>query len=92
MPAVNSSNCSLSRRCVTGLSLAFLVLSLSACAALPGVKAPTAKPPPNLLVETPTPEFVGETNGDLLEYVEELKDALGQCNANVKAIEEWTRN
>ena len=43
-----------------------------------------------LLAPCAEPEWTGETNGDLVEYVGALKEALGKCNADKEAIREIT--
>ena len=42
--------------------------------------------PAHLLEATPEPEFQGTTNGDLLEWALENRDALRRCNADKRAI------
>ncbi len=46
-------------------------------------------PPMALLSDTPTPPFEGATNGDLWDYQDVLKAALGACNADKAAVRGW---
>lgn len=45
-------------------------------------------PPPHLLEPTPEPVFAGTTNGDLLEWALDSRDALRACNADKRAAGE----
>ena len=58
-----------------------LALLLTACAEreLPAI-------PDMLLAPCAEPVWEGGTNGDLVEYVGELREALGRCNADKAAI------
>ena len=47
--------------------------------------------PPQLLTPCNEPQWTGETNGDLVEYVGELREALGRCNADKAAIMELVK-
>ena len=47
--------------------------------------------PPQLLIPCNEPQWNGETNGDLVEYVGELREALGRCNADKAAISELVK-
>ena len=42
--------------------------------------------PAYLTAETPTPLWDGVTNADLVDYVLNLRQALGSCNADKAAI------
>ena len=44
--------------------------------------------PAMLLAPCPEPVWEGETNGDLIDYIADLKEALGKCNADKEAIGE----
>lgn len=44
--------------------------------------------PPQLLQPCSEPQWDGLTNGDLVEYVGALKEALGKCNADKAAIQQ----
>ena len=46
-------------------------------------------PPGHLLIAVPCPEFGGRVNMDLVQYVLDLRDALGLCNANIGALRRW---
>ena len=46
-------------------------------------------PPSALLLETPRPDFTGSSNGDLVDYIDELEHALGVCNADKAALRDW---
>jgi len=46
-------------------------------------------PPAALLSDTPVPAFEGATNGDLWDYQDVLKAALGACNADKAAVRGW---
>lgn len=70
-----------------GLILASLML-LAGCSA-----HKTEIPiPPQLLAPCNEPQWDGLTNGDLVEYVGELKEALGRCNADKEAIKSLIEN
>ena len=66
----------------TGLPLVFLLLS----AGCSGTVREMPPIPEALLTPRETPTWQGETNGDLLGYVLELKEALGRCAADRAAI------
>lgn len=46
-------------------------------------------PPSGLLVETPHPDFTGSSNGDLVNYIDELGNALDVCNADKASLRTW---
>jgi hypothetical protein len=69
--------------------LACLLASLIGCAhevvsAPPQVIKVT--PPAALLLATPSPDFAGSTNGDLVLFIDELQAALDVCNADKAAV------
>lgn len=39
---------------------------------------------------TPLQPYLGETNGDLIDYIAQCRAALGACNADKAAIEAET--
>jgi hypothetical protein len=43
-------------------------------------------PPAALLLATPSPDFAGSTNGDLVLFIDELQAALDVCNADKAAV------
>ncbi len=47
------------------------------------------RPPAVYLQEVAEPRLSGRTNGDLAEWVVELRAALRQANADKKALREW---
>jgi hypothetical protein len=46
-------------------------------------------PPQSLVLQTPAPALLGASNGDLLQWSLDLRDALGSCNADKAAIRVW---
>lgn len=44
-----------------------------------------------LTLEQPAPEWRGQTNADLLEYTQDLEEALATANAKLRAIAAWAR-
>ena len=46
-------------------------------------------PPAALLEPTPIPEFAGSTNGDLVDYIETLRGAIAECNADKVGVAQW---
>ena len=69
-------------------------LFLTACAStLPQVLVKTEVvkqyPPSALTQETPPPEEVFQTNGDLLTTIERLRAAMKDCNDDKAALREW---
>ncbi|WP_012612786.1 Rz1-like lysis system protein LysC [Nitratidesulfovibrio vulgaris] len=49
-------------------------------------------PPATLMQETPTPDppvWDGATNGDLLDYAQDSRAALGRCNADKAGMRKW---
>lgn len=76
------------RRCGCGTALLCLCLC-AGCSRTVEVPVPVAvrtEVPAHLLEATPEPEFQGTTNGDLLEWALENRDALRRCNADKRAI------
>ncbi len=77
------------RRCVCGTALLCLCLC-AACSRRVDVPVPLllrTEVPAHLLEATPEPIFQGTSNGDLLEWALENRDALRRCNADKRAIE-----
>ena len=67
-----------------GLTLLILPLLLTGCAT--SVPAQVEKPnKTHLLQETPSPEYHGSTNGELVEHIAEWHKALESCNADKRA-------
>lgn len=46
-------------------------------------------PPVALLAPTAIPDFTGMTNGDLVEYIDTLRAAVAECNADKAATAHW---
>jgi hypothetical protein len=46
-------------------------------------------PPSALLLETPHPDFTGSSNGDLVNFIDEVGNALDMCNADKAALRNW---
>lgn len=74
--------------------LGFLALSsgmifLGGCAAGPCPPARPMAPPAVYLQDVPEPEFRGRTNGGLLAWALELREAVRMGNADKRAIREW---
>lgn len=69
-----------------------LLLCLSGCGGLRTVqqtKVEKQYPPASLVVRTAEPLLLGNTNGGLLQWGLDLRDALGSCNADKGALEQW---
>ena len=50
-------------------------------------------PPEIMLTEVKTPSAANlKTNGDLIEYILELREALSEANAKLRAIGKWRLN
>lgn len=83
------------RKWLPGLTVSFLMLCSSGCADTPApatlTKVEREYPASSLVLQTPAPLFRGRLNSDLLEYSEQLEDALKSCNADKASIERWTR-
>ena len=47
------------------------------------------KPPDLLLQDCYAPDFAGETYGDLVLHVVELREAIGLCNNDKAALRQW---
>lgn len=75
-------------RAKTGLTLPFLLLSLSACGTVQ-YQAVNTPVPIWYASRTEHPVFSGATNGDLLRFVSEYEAALNSCNDDKAAIKEW---
>lgn len=71
----------------------FLLTCLPGCAGLTAVAPPGKQecpaPPAAALEPTQVPRFQGRTNGDLLNYILELRIAVKECNLNIDAIRRW---
>ena len=73
-----------------GLTLAFLALSLTACAFLPTRTVIVREVPPDLLlIDTPIPLPAGRKNSDLARWAPELYCALVQSNQDKAALRAW---
>lgn len=68
---------------LTGL----LALCLTACAGPSPILRET--PPPHLLADCPVPTSPLRTNADLARWALELREALGLCNLDKRALREW---
>ena len=69
------------------LQICFLV---GACATTSGpVKTITLAPPQVLLQETQNPLWEGTNTLSLLEYKDDLEEALEKCNADKRALQKW---
>lgn len=80
-----------------GVLAACLVLSLTSCAAVAPSTAPNVvhktereAVPKSLLLQTPAPRLLGETNGDLARWAQGLDSALASCNADKASILSWS--
>lgn len=72
--------------------LLFLMTSVCGCSNEKLVTVPQVvyvTPPSVLLEQVTAPAFTGTTNGDLIEYILELRDALSEANAKLRAIGKW---
>lgn len=77
------------RPCVCGITILCLCLC-AACSRTVEIPVPhpvRVTPPAHLLTPTPEPAFRGTTNGDLLEWALENREALRMCNADKRAVE-----
>ena len=71
--------------------LLFLLLFLTACSTPPTrTEFIHLTPPFALMLSDDMPEFKGKTNGDLIEYVEELRVWGLECNADKASLQEWS--
>lgn len=72
-----------------------LVLSLAAflagCSTVPAVEVVKVTPPEALLTACPVPSRPVATNGDLAALVLDLREALGLCNDQISALQEWAK-
>lgn len=68
-----------------GPLIAFLLLSLTACASRPISDAP----PDSLLIDTPVPVAEGRTHSDLINWSAALRCAIIQANADKAALRAW---
>jgi hypothetical protein len=69
----------------SGLIPAFLTLSLISCAKTPEF-LPCSPPPAIRLQDVPEPVFRGQTNEDLIRYIQDLRAALRQSNLDKAAL------
>lgn len=70
-------------------ALLYCLLPLTGCSGKPVATLPVVirrDIPAHLTEETPVPIWAGTTNADLVEHVLDLRQALGACNADKKAI------
>jgi len=80
-------NCSSVLKSLVGPATLCLTLLFAGCSAAPTV--PRLDPPVSLIEPTAEPVFVGSTNADLLQHIDDWRDALGQCNADKGALREF---
>ncbi len=74
------------------LKLGLMILALTAFSAC-STKCPPSRPvmPPVVyLQEVPEPKMRGKTNGDLLAWALELREALRLANSDKAALRQWT--
>lgn len=70
--------------------LAVCVLSCGGCATPPPVQVPVkVRVPPALMQDCVDPAGDVSTNGGLVQYLRDLKDALSGCNRVTEALREW---
>ena len=77
-----------------GLLLVCLTLSSIGCASTEYVRVKERDTPPVALIQDcaePSPAGV-TTNGELVSYVGKLRLALRNCNNNMTALREWTKD
>jgi len=48
-------------------------------------------PPAIYLEACPRPEYQGNTNGELLEFIVKLDAALKQCNQDKQSLRDWSQ-
>lgn len=72
-----------------GLTLCVLMACSTACSAKPCPPARPMPPPAVLLQEVPEPRLRGRTNGDLLSWSLDLREALRLANSDKAALREW---
>jgi hypothetical protein len=65
-----------------------VALALAGCATKPQGHAPAAIPP-ELVQDCQEPARAFKTNGELLRYSLDLRDALRACNRDKAALREW---
>ena len=68
--------------------LPVLIMLLSACGSNQATSRPVM-PPLVYLQEVPEPQFHGRTNGDLLAWALELREALRLANYDKAALRQW---
>ena len=80
------------KRYAVGVTILCLMLCVS-CSRRVEVPMPVVVRPTlslHLLEPTPEPEFRGRSNGDLLEWALDNRDALRMCNSDKWAVErQW---
>lgn len=75
------------KQVLIGLALA----SLTACGTLsPAPQVQQAKPDPAWTEPVPEPQPLGRDNAALAAWVNALRDALAEANANLAAIKRWS--
>jgi len=75
--------------CGHGLTLCTLLASLQGCGKPEIVRQTVYVAPPApvaLLALTEIPDYTGTTNGDLEDYVHQLRASIGLCNADKRGI------
>ena len=83
------------KRPLLALLVAFLSLSLTACSTVKEVQVPypvREKPPTDLLATCPVPEVIAKKNGDLVNAIVALRDALAKCNIDKESLREWAKD
>jgi len=78
---------------IRALTVATLMLLLTACASEPVVRTQTEVryPPDALMQRCPMPVYNGETWGDLAAYTVQVKRVALECDADKKALREWAQ-
>lgn len=69
------------------LKIGLLSASLMLSAACSKTEPEVPMIPRQLLNPCAEPAWEGQTNGELIEHIMELREALGKCNADKAAIE-----
>lgn len=75
-----------------GLILCVLLGCLTACSAKPCPPARSMLPPVVLMQEVPEPRLRGRTNGDLLSWSLDLREALRLANSDKAELRRWAGN
>lgn len=73
------------------LTLAILMLLLTACASEPVTRTVTEYryPPEALMRNCPMPVYAGQTWGEVAVYAVQLRESLRGCNGDKAALREW---